>query len=187
MDTRLIGIDPGLVRTGIALGKSDHGKLIVLKHSTFGAEGDNWLEKCEDVATRVKNWILNNTSKFTHLQVFIEEPIQFYGKTWGANTAAVQNRAFHAIISELSDLSSESRPTHIHTIQPMTMKRLFAKNGHAKKDLIVKRAKKLYAFRDNWSKQNTEATADAIGLLYCAYIFNAHYVGTTQKGIVELK
>ena len=187
MEIRLVGIDPGITRTGIALGKlNDERKLSVIRHSVFGAEGENWLEKCDDIASRTKTWILNNTNKHTYIQVFIEEPIQFSGKSWGAPTAAIQNRLFHAVIAAISDISMEHRPTHVGTVIPTTMKKLFANNGHADKALIIRKAERFYKFKDHWTKLNKETIADAIGILYCAYLFHKNPDPNDFKGVLSL-
>ena len=173
---RIIGIDPGLTKTGVALGRAKGGKLVILKHLIIGAEGKDWYEKCNDIAVRVTEWITDNTSTYDVLHIMIEEPINMMQqRAW---SAAIQNRLFSCLIRLLKGI--DGRTILITTIIPISMKKMFTGYGRAAKDDIVDRASKIYRFKGNYSKANSEALGDAIAICWCSWKY-------TKSGVLKVK
>lgn len=177
---RVIGIDPGLTRTGVAIGKSRKGKLIVLKHLVIGAEGKTWFDRCDNIAERVKNWILVNTNDYDVLHIMVED---VYGQGIRARAwpSAIQNRLLGCIVGKLKSLSNERRVVFVCSIVATTVKKMFTGYGRAEKEDIIDQAKKYYRFKNNYSKANRECLGDAIAITWCGWKF--FRAGVDMKGI----
>ena len=168
---RIIGIDPGLTYCGIVLARA-RGKISekapeYYRHATMVAEGETWLQKCDNLVYRIFNWIINNTNEHDELHIIVEEPVNMMmQRAW---SAAIQNRLFGLMLPKFTELNQHLRPTTIYSVYPTSVKKLFTGNGRAKKPQIVNKAKKVYTFKKHYSKALTECLADAIAITYCGW------------------
>lgn len=137
-----------------------------------------------DIAEKVTKWILLNTEAHCHLLIYIEEPFSYSSKKIPG--IPVINRLFAAISLHLSDLSMEHRIASISTVNPLTVKHTFTGYGRATKPQMIAKARRLYKF-DSMSKLNMETLADAIGILYCCYVFSSADYNKEIKGVIKLK
>lgn len=148
----------------------------------MSAEGENWYQRCDDIACRAFEWINNNTETHAPLYIMIEEPINYHAnRAW---SAAIQNRLLAKLVGELTKLRFDNKATVIQTIKPTVVKKLFTGKGNAKKPQIIIRAKDFYRFKSHWTKSITETVADTIAIAYsCLLVLRGRQA---YAGVIKL-
>lgn len=171
MKGKLIGIDPGFTATGLVLAYPKERGIKVIRHSVFGAEGENWYEKCDDIARRIREWILHNTEEYDLIYTMVEEPMNMLqSRAW---SAALQNRLLSLIIDRVTGIGGDyNRTIKCSILHPMTMKKLFTGNGRAKKPQIIEVANSIYDLTKIKPVLKKETVADAIGITWCCWLYN---------------
>ncbi len=180
---KIIGIDPGLTATGIVLARPRNKGIEVVRTGVMGAEGENWYEKCDNLSLRIKNWIIQNTSQLDMIWVMVEEPTNMLqSRAW---SAALQNRLLSMMVHNVTLIGMEERTVRVSIIHPMTVKKLFTGKGNADKDDMIDAAKLIYQFKKKWNRKIQEATADAIAIAHCCWLYNRSG-DEDMKGIINI-
>ena len=137
------------------------------KRAVFTAEGDTWLNRCDDIVNRIFQWILVNTDETDELHIIVEEPVNMVmQRAW---SAAIQNRLFGLLLPKLLLLNQHMRPTTIYSIFPTSVKKIFTGSGKAKKEQMIKKAGMYIKFRKDYPKAIKECIADSVAIAYCGW------------------
>ena len=166
---KILAIDPSLSLTGAALIKVRGNKLEILDTDFVSRDEIDWYDQCQKIVKQLEE-VYKGVAFDT---LAIEEPIFSWGRRNPQGffkQSVLVGMLLNSALITIPDFSSTAELKNIALINPKTMKLVFTKDGKAKKDAIIEKARHWYSFPET-RKVQREAIADAIGIGYTFWRF----------------
>lgn len=171
----ILGIDPGLGKTGITLLSAVGSSFNVQKIKCITPKTSDLWEKINHVTSNLK---VEFPHSYTYLA--IEEPIYSWGRK-NPKAFAKSNILVGTLLSHFEDSIKKA-----YLLNPTTVKRIFAGGGKADKDDMVERAIGYSVhLRNVGNRKSREAIADSLGIAYTLW-FYLRNPGSKLNGITKV-